>query len=111
MPPATAYRSGSSDPPYVRPRHGGVPEISERLQPERRNGPLAEDIRRLSLDLEDLRFENDRLTSELRRAQAEILALTERNTVLQRRFERLVRLAPRGSSRLVRWLIRWLPRR
>ncbi|HEX4766375.1 MAG TPA: hypothetical protein VH414_08870 [Lichenihabitans sp.] len=84
----------------------GATSISDRQQPERRNGRLAEDIRRLSLDLEDLRFENDRLKSELRQAQTEILALTERNTVLQQRFERLVRLAPRGSTRLVRWLTR-----
>ncbi len=88
----------------------GATSISDRQQPERRNGLLAEDIRRLSLDLEDLRFENDRLKSELRQAQAEILALTERNTALQRRFERLVRLAPRGSPRLVRWFIQWFRR-
>ncbi len=65
----------------------------------------------MALDNEDLRFECARLTASLERAQQEILALTERCTTLQHRLDRIHRLAPRGSRRLLSFVKSVLGRR
>lgn len=61
-----------------------------------------EEIRRLRLDNEDLRFECDRLKASIAQAQAEVVSLAQRNGMLQRRLEQIYRLVPQWGMRLLR---------
>ena len=67
-------------------------------------------IRRLTLDADDLRIECDRLKALLIDSETEILLLKERVTKLQHDSERVRRLAPRGSGRMARAVLRLLGR-
>jgi hypothetical protein len=65
-----------------------------------------EDVRRLRLDNEDLRFECVRLKASIAQAQAEIVSLAHRNGMLQRRLEQIYRLVPHWGVRLFRAAMR-----
>ena len=67
--------------------------------------------RRLELDIEDLRFENDRLKASMVEKQDEIMTLSDRLGVLQARLDRLHRVAAWGRIRRlnpVRLFARWM---
>ena len=57
------------------------------------------EMRRLALDIEDLRFENERLKASMIEKQDEIMTLSERLGVLQARLDRLHRVAAWGRLR------------
>ena len=68
-------------------------------------------MRRLQLDIEDLRFENERLKASMAEKQDEIMTLSDRLGVLQARLDRLHRVAAWGRIRRLnplRLLVRWM---
>ena len=68
-------------------------------------------MRRLELDIDDLRFENDRLKASMAEKQDEIMTLSDRLGVLQARLDRLHRVAAWGRLRRlnpVRLFARWM---
>ena len=68
-------------------------------------------MRRLELDIEDLRFENERLKASMAEKQDEIMTLSDRLGVLQARLDRLHRVAAWGRLRRlnpVRLIARWM---
>ena len=68
-------------------------------------------MRRLELDIDDLRFENDRLKASMAEKQDEIMTLSDRLGVLQARLDRLHRVAAWGRLRRlnpVRLFVRWM---
>ncbi len=68
-------------------------------------------MRRLKLDIEDLRFENERLKASMAEKQDEIMTLSDRLGVLQARLDRLHRVAAWGRLRRlnpVRLFARWM---
>ena len=68
-------------------------------------------MRRLELDIEDLRFENERLKASMTEKQNEIMTLSDRLGVLQARLDRLHRVAAWGRIRRlnpVRLFARWM---
>ena len=68
-------------------------------------------LRRLELDIEDLRFENGRLKASMVQKQDEIMTLSDRLGVLQARLDRLHRVAAWGRLRRlnpVRLFARWM---
>lgn len=56
-------------------------------------------LRRLELDLDDLRAENARLKGSIGEKQDEIVGLGERLAVLQRRLDKIHRMAAWGRLR------------
>ncbi len=68
-------------------------------------------MRRLELDIDDLRFENERLKASMAEKQDEIMTLSDRLGVLQARLDRLHRVAAWGRLRRlnpVRLFARWM---
>ena len=68
-------------------------------------------MRRLKLDIEDLRFENERLKASMAEKQDEIMTLSDRLGVLQARLDRLHRVAAWGRLRRlnpIRLFARWM---
>ncbi|WP_237478697.1 hypothetical protein [Lichenibacterium dinghuense] len=69
-------------------------------------GPAAERVRRLELDLADLRAENARLKGSIAQRQEEIVRLGERLAVLQKRLAPVHRAAAWPPLRRLRAMLR-----
>ena len=83
--------------------------MTDREDDVRADATLA--IRRLKLDIEDLRFENERLKASMAEKQDEIMTLSDRLGVLQARLDRLHRVAAWGRLRRlnpIRLFARWM---
>jgi hypothetical protein len=75
---------------------------------EERMAFLADQVRRLSLDNEDLRFDCARLRATIAQNQVEAAALARRNAVLQRHVDVLHRFTAWRHTRLFRFLVKRL---
>ena len=83
--------------------------MTDREDDVRADATLA--IRRLKLDIEDLRFENERLKASMAEKQDEIMTLSDRLGMLQARLDRLHRVAAWGRLRRlnpIRLFARWM---